>query len=368
MTTVKRNPWIVVVFLVVCLSAPAVRADTVMVGKLPYSDAMIVSVEDGELLFRASNSNDVKKALSDITKITLVGQEDFNQAETLYAAGKYAEAASAYDQVGSGKAYLPALVKYRRLLALRQTSRIDRSTREWLGVMEETKGSAVSVSLRPAKLAEKGSSANASAISSLKARVSSTRVDAERNAIRQLLLELYKAEGDDAAAGKLAQEIAGLGSGDSGTNTGTGTETTAVGGTLSGKTQALLLLIQNGKAKMVQDEIQGGLKGYTAAELPTALYLLGMAQYAVASGTTGKEAMNKLKTEAGVNFMRVAVLFRGAKEAPESLFMAGKICADLGNKTGAVQAWHAVVESYPTSPWCPKARDAVEDIKRRSGK
>lgn len=341
--------------------AAAAWADTVMVGKLPYSDAMVINVEDGNLLFRTSNSNDVKKPLSEISKIAIVGQDDFNQAESLYATSKFDDAVKAYDRVGSGKPYLPVLVKYRRLLALNQTTQIDRAAREWLAIMEETKGSIDSLAIRPAKVADKGSSANTAAISALESRAASTRSEAERNAVNQLLLDLYKAEGQSDKAGKMAQQIAGIG------ETGTGTGAMTGGGGLGGKAQAMLLLIKQGKADLVMKDIQGGINTYSAAELPTGLYLLGTAQYAVASGAASEEIKRKLKTEAGVNFMKVAVFYRGSREAPESLFMAGRISSELGNTAAAGQALQIVAESYPTTTWGKQARTMLENSRRQGG-
>jgi len=108
----------IALFAVPCLG------DDITVGQLPYSDVEIVAVTQTKIAFRV-HERTLSKPLGEVKRITLSGEPAFNEAERLYAAGKYAEAAKAYQfaQEQTQSVQSRMLAKYRQALARKQMKR-----------------------------------------------------------------------------------------------------------------------------------------------------------------------------------------------------------------------------------------------------
>lgn len=76
-------------------AAPA-SSDTVkLTNGLVYDQVTVIAVAGGTIQFRTAGAQPIK-SLRDLALVKLTGEEDFNRAEGLLAAGRYAEAAQAY--------------------------------------------------------------------------------------------------------------------------------------------------------------------------------------------------------------------------------------------------------------------------------
>ena len=80
--------------LLVSTSLP-VLADDIFVSRIPYSDVLIMAVDDGVIIFMLRNQM-VRKDLSEVYRIVLKGRTAFNQAESELASGKYDQAVKSY--------------------------------------------------------------------------------------------------------------------------------------------------------------------------------------------------------------------------------------------------------------------------------
>ena len=138
------------------LAAGAV-ADEVVVKGLKYSDAKITGVKDWQIQLDTNTGTSVSKPLDAVGKITVTGQDSFNQAEAALAGNKFAEAVKAYDQaLDRGRPGLAqATIIVRRLRALGQAGMIDRAVNDWLDLVKDNGTDKFVLGLRPGKCAPK---------------------------------------------------------------------------------------------------------------------------------------------------------------------------------------------------------------------
>jgi TolA-binding protein len=91
-------------------------------------------------------------------------------------------------------------------------------------------------------------------------------------------------------------------------------------------------------------------------ELPAVLLWMGKGQLAIHEHS--KDARKEL-TEAGLNFMRIVAFFPSSNQAPEALFLAGKVNEKLGNQAAARKAYQAVRQHFGETKFGPRATKAL---------
>ena len=104
-----------VVTMAILAGLSSARADTVQIGKLPYSNVRVADCSNGNIVFLVG-SNPVTKDLKDVTLIQIDGKEAFNQAEK-QRPGAPAKAAALYDNAmrAAWNQWEKKLITYRRL-------------------------------------------------------------------------------------------------------------------------------------------------------------------------------------------------------------------------------------------------------------
>ncbi len=351
-------------FVVLILTSAVAWGDKLTLSTgLSYGKVNIAGFDGGKVVFVITGSgNRVSKQVSKIKTLQIDGHDSLNKAEELVGQGKAAEAVKLYDAaVGAGGAeWLEQLIRHRRLQALEQARMTGRATEEWVVIVEESKFSQESLALRPKFFAKQGSKENGRAIAILKARLEKLSPGAGEDyelALKQLLLELYQHEGRDKEATGLAKELAaGTAPDDKGPE--------KANGDVRAQLKATAYLLEQGEAESALEKINANLERYEHHDLPMALLIAGKAQMALAGKARQRE---ELLLKAGLNFMRVATFFSEAPEAPEALYLAGRINAMFArpNRQAAGAAYEAVIVRYGQSSFAEKARAELERL--RSG-
>lgn len=341
--------------LFLAIIAAAGRADTVRVGKIPYSRVRITDARDGKVFFQVTPTVTLAKPAHLATLVELEGKTDFNRAEQLLADGKPEQAVAHYDRaLSKAGGWVRRLIRYRRLIALDRAGRIQRAGREWLALVDESADAAEVLNLRPSTPAAKGSARNAGAIELLEARAKRPRIDpllAEQ--INALLLVLYEREGRDEDARRMAGRMSEVRLPEKRLPRG------------GGRLTAAKVLIDQGEAERALGVIRANLTAgrYSDEDVPAALFLAGKAQQKLAEVAGELERRSRI-VGAGLDFMRVATFFRSHARAPEALVGAAEMNAALGNSWAASRAYEAVVRRYPDSAAARKAAAALEALKR----
>ncbi len=353
-------------------TACGASADEVKVLRMPaYGACSVTGFKDGLLSFTlASSGVTVSKSVADIERLTLTGHESFNKAESLLASGKPADAVAQYDLSAERATdpWLKDLIACRRLAALKAAGLIARATEEWLAIADRMEGSAIALALRPAKVA-KGEQQNDKAIAILEARL--PKLDKQpkyADAARQLLLDLYTAQGQSQKAAAIAGLLASATAAPTpaptaGPTPGPMQQTPRPAASEAGaQLRGLEFQVTSDPAKALAT-LKAGMESFSAADLPKALLLEGRAQVALEKQAKSAVEKRQLLVEAGLNFMRVGVFFSSSAEAPEAMYQCGVINLQLGNQPAAKLAFQKVVDNWQKSEFAKKAGDSLAKLK-----
>lgn len=357
----------------VALVAGAAGGDEiVLTSGIPISDAIIRDVRSGVITFRIIGGSTVTKSLADIKQIKLTRAPSFNKAEAAMASKPPdpAAAVAAYDAASTegGQEWFKALLTFRRLRALVQAGMVDRAVEDWLAIMDREGASAAAVRLRPKRPAPKGSPRNKKAVRLLEKRLSAVRGKKDYvEALRRMLMLLYRTEGLTKKADELAKALAGEpAKPGSPTSTGPAAIVPAAGGELGKQLEAARTLVRRGQTpanlRTALKRVEANLKRFDEAQLGEALLVAGKARAYLAEGLSGDEK-RKMLLDAGLDLMRVVAHFPGTPEAMEALFEAGGVNARLGNVQAAKHAYREVINrAGDKAPLTARARKALDSL------
>jgi len=351
--------------LVACLSvAVSASADEVEFGGIPYKNVAVTGVSKCQLVFRTRTGTVSERALNELTRVTLAGRDAFNAAEQALADGEHEKAVREYDTARreAPQPWLKELIDFRRLRVLAAAGRPGAAVRIWQRLCRANAQSPIILAMAPTTPGAIGSGTNADAIKQLNAERPEADATAYDQAVTQLLMALYEAEGDTAAAGREAARLAGQAPPDA--DDGAGRDP-GDGNVVQRLNAARLMLATPGRANEVVATVREDLHKYDRDLLPMALMVLakGVRQQADAAAESGQEdEARQLKLEAGIYFMYVVTFFPNAPEAPESLVAAGQINEAIGNPRAAWQAYDAVRTLYPNTPQAQQAGEAAEQL------
>ena len=306
-----------------------VSGDTVKVGKLTYTDANILDVKEGVILFDVAGGRTGHAPLHKVTSLSIDGQDIFNLAEQLDTEGKPGRAVEQYDRALSGVSpWLSRLIRLRRLGALDRAGQIDIAVKEWIALTDESPNALEILKLRPVGLGAKGSAANTKAIELLERKLKSLAPDSiYASRITFGLLELYQHEGH-------LHSLEAMG--------------------IENHLEQVL--------EIISPKLRSGW--YNRDELPAVLLLVGNAEKHLADTHEGLTKQRLLIT-AGLDFMRIAAFFPNSKQAPEALIAAAKVNIALGNPQAGINAYKKVIGQYPTSPAARIAQSGLAELERR---
>ncbi|MCY2926524.1 MAG: hypothetical protein NT031_14005 [Planctomycetota bacterium] len=368
----RRNMATVLVLVGVLAGAAAGDKLTIN-GNVALPIDRVVGFKDGEVVYTTASGTERSRRLSEVMLIAIDGQDMFNQAEQLRAEKKGVDAAGAYETVAAGgdtPAWLGQISRYRKVDVLGKDKAIATAVTVWLEIVA-TDVSTEAITLLPRELPDKGDPQNAQAISALKGRMGGIKSDLARQEARKLLVQLYRREGLDDEADKVAGGTAKAGteasSGKAAPTASGGSDVApARSGDDAGRTGAAQgtaggLIRPNQKASVLKEQVaqlEAGLPKYIAAELGPALVQIGKGKLYLALLEKADSPDRKpLLVEAGLALMRAKTAAAAGKTstAAEALLLAGQVNEQLGNTQAAEKAYGKVVDDY-------KADKTVKDI------
>lgn len=339
---------------------------------LQFSDVTFTEVKGGMISYRVGAAT-VTKLLSKVHKVHVTDEDALNQAEEILT-GKNpdpAAAAKAYSKVklSAAEQWLKLLVRYRRLSALNQTDLIDRAVADWLALMD-SEGPPSMAGLQPTGVGKKGSETNKRAIRTLKDKLKAVQSDkAYRVAVQRLLMKVYRVEGMDAEADKIADALIGKRPNAGGNGGRTPTTATASASGLQQKIDAYVSWIRpdQAPAKLAEAvrELEARRKFCNRGQLITVLLGAGKAQVFLSRSRPAAEKAEKRKLllAAGLNFMRVVAHFSESVSVSEALYEAAGVNRLLGNKAAAGKAYREVVDRGEDPKFVAQAKKALADMK-----
>jgi len=366
----NRAERVVILSAVLAGLCGAGRADeVVLTNGLKYDNVQVTGVKDCNVIFHKT-TQEITKSVKDIASVSIKGLGALDEAEKLAKDGKVAEAVRAYGDAmrQASDSWQKKLIEYRRYQAMaRSGAMIDQAVQAWLTMLEECRGSATAmnaaVEIKPSEFAPKGSPENDRAIKAMKRKEHADKPYA--GAVRQLLMELCRHEGRSAEAAELAEEITAEpksqpAGGDK------KADRTSGGGRdgLEGQLKAAEVFLQQGETARALGVVKANLSRYNDNDLPTALLLMGKAQYALYRTEARAERKENLLIEAGLNLMKVFANFPSSPAAAEALYMAGRVNAspELKNRAGARAAYETVIRQYGASPFAAKAKEDLDKL------
>lgn len=177
-------------FLIVAFAASVrpVAADTVKLrGKPAFQNVLVTGYSDGRVVFRGISKYIIQSPIREVESLAIDAAPDLSAAELHAAAGRWDEAAGAYQQAArdAREGWLADLVVARRVMALDAAGRFGEAVESWLDALRQQ--TAPDNAIPPRRPGPPGGEANAKAIQALKA--ARLRGGAER-AAQRLLLEL----------------------------------------------------------------------------------------------------------------------------------------------------------------------------------
>jgi len=340
-------------------AAGAAAGDAVRLKNgIPYEPVQIRRVRNGVIAFQLPGGKTMTRAMSDVAGVSLSELAEFNRGESLMAEGKHEEAIRAFRGArGSARlGWQKTLIDYRLLAAEEAAGKIDQAVERWLQIADKGRGGPGTVALRPTRLAPAKSRENDRAIAILEARLGKITAKAYRRAVQELLVDLYARQGQVEKARALQLALSGQ-PGTRPADDGNGPEPPKAG-SQSDQLRLARLSLKGKRYDEVVRIVRPRLKRFSAAELPAALHLLGLARLEQAKARRDPGQARELLVDAGLNLMRVATFFGDSEEAPSALLAAGEVNERLKNVEGARSAYAAVVERYAES-------DAAAEAKRR---
>lgn len=355
----RSSVWIILA--IAAVFGPAAWADSLKVGRIPYGSVRVVAFKDGQLEFSVNGSR-IKKPLSEIADLRMDGKISFNKAQEAMDKDDAKAAVVLYDAAfDSESEWLAELIRYRRLPALAKAGLTFRAVEDWVKICGDSDNTAEALQLRPSGEEATAGEDTKKAIALLKQRQAASTSKAFQEAVNSLLLKLYEKQGQEQQAAELAEKIAGGGAkppakGESGEAARAETPM-AARGAVQAQLKALDVLLRQGKAGDVVQQIEAKLPSLAQEDLAEALLLRGQARLKLAGNNRQKVL------EAGLDFMRVATYFGQSAQAPAALLGAAQVNLMVGNGQGAWQALETLVRQFPDSPEAKTAQAELDKLK-----
>ncbi len=350
-----RQQWAIIFVAIMAMATVAAGQDELKAGGVPHRNIRITGMEDCAIVYEQAGRENTKP-LAEVNFLQIDGEDEFNEAENLLAAGEYEDALKKF-RLARREAvdeWIQDLAELRRLQTMDQAGLIDQAVTLWLTVLTARYSSANALALVPKNLDLADDRAFDKAFDALEEQreETGTATDVKRVAWLammdlQLAIARLKGDGSDDAQ-RLAKEMLAV------LNALAPADIIGVSGRLE---VASVFVSDPQSAAAVKEIVTGDLYEYPDEQLPQALLLLGKAQLALAE--TGDEDKSLL-TDAGNNLMHVVVFFGESEQAAEAYFLAAGVNRQLGNDKAARGAYQMIIDEYADSPFAAQAAEALE--------
>ena len=348
--TLKRRTWAAAVAAVLGVTG-GVRADTLWVGSgsgagLELKDVRVLRIEGGRVVFRTGGGGGAGESSRDVGQVLRMALDDepgLTSAETAFVGGQFDKATDEYLRVSrsTSKAWLKQWVGLRLMKAATKANRFEAAVAAYVELVGTD--ARLAQEYRPALV--EGSLPKAGVLEAAggeleKALERGTKLSGEqRQALQQLLLEIYRARGEQGKAGKLLEQMAG------GAGTGTSGDAVAKKALADLRLGAARVALDGkdfAKAAAAIEENRGVFT--EPRQQAEALWVLAAAREGEARAE--KDTI-KLK-DAALAYMRVVANFRGIAGAElrlgASLLKTGEILEELGEKAEARAVYRELAE------------------------
>lgn len=367
--------------------ATQAQADAVKLNnKLSYEPVTVKGCTDGALIFLFGQTAKVE-SLENIAQITLASDPQFSQAEEALAKGQYQEALDAYAAAKPAADWHKSLLLCRQSQAAQKAGQGALAVKSWLEAVDAATPGVGILALHPKGFTK--APGNDAAIAALAGKLKTVKSEPYALAIRQTLLELYQAQGNDSEAAKVASEINKTGGRSPAAAPSTPTAVTAApsatGSTTPAPTRPANVAVSPSAPKLTSDGetnvmreagnqlknkqydraariIQDNLRSLHDENLSLALLVLGEAQLGQASSA---DDASELARQAALNCMRVVAFYPTSEEAPRAMLLAGMASEKFGNKSAAQAAYQQVLVRYGQNPAAKEASAALEALNKK---
>jgi len=353
--------WIALAAALGATAGPA-RADSVMLTNgLEYANVTIEGAADGMVRFRIRGRTPVEKPLKEVAAMVLTDDARLTAAEAAAKEGKTALALRGYRDAlkAATLSWKKTLIRYRLMNAAENGGDVALAVETWLELADAAEGVPGVVAARPKKLPARGDPSNAKAIAALEAKARTVRSTMYLRTIQRLLSELYEREGRLDEARALAARLSGKAAS---APTATDPHPAPSGPSVRDQLRLARLAMKAGEFRKAVGALEPTLQTLGGSDLPAALYVVGKAQSALADREADARAARALRVKAGLNLLRLVVLFGDDENVPDALVEAGRISHALGNDVAARAAWGEVVAQHKNTPAAKEAADALKKL------
>jgi TolA-binding protein len=341
------------------------RADDIYLGKegaeLPLKNVTLRNVKDGELYYSTSTRGEAHRPVSEIGRLELTGETQFNAAERAFsearsakdeatAKQKYGEAVTGYTTTlsSTNKAWLRDFIAARMQVAGPRSGRFDAALAGWKAIAEKDPAAAMKAKPSTEGIDPK-SQYLANAAKDLQASAAAAAGKPEvRKAYLDLLLDVQKAMGDTEGAIKTAEAKVQI----------------------SGSPEEIAALAvsqaQNDVANRRYDAAAERLGRADLAALPEPAR--GDAAFVLAECRAAKLPPNAPADQwkdVAIDYMRVVAGYPASPSAPAALLKVAEIFEKLKEPETALKVYQQVAREHANTP---AAQAAQKNIERLGGR
>lgn len=333
--------------------------DSIFTGTLERPNVTVREVKGGLVYYEMGGRSGEPIAVAKISRIQAKDEPAFNAAEVAYLTGEWETAAENYQKAIADRRTNLWIVDWslpRLVDAAKRCGRFDAAVAGYIALVKKDPQGAAAY--KPA-LPEARSAYLTVAVQELTdALKEQDLVDAQRQPMLLLLLEIQRLRRDESAIARIAEQLGQLES------------TGGAGGDASaGHTAAELRLglahvaLDQKDFRKALDQIESNRGLFIEpAQQAEALYCLARAKYGLADQSGDAAALK----DAALAFLRVVAHFKDVPNLPQvadSLYMSGVILERLKEPQSAVRVYQSVISQYGTDPAASRARARLEKLK-----
>jgi TolA-binding protein len=348
---------------VYALALPAALADKIFRSAGTLEDVQIRGItpatadKEAQLTYLL-NGQPATTDLSRIIRLELTDDKPFTDADAAYAAKKFPESVDGYVRAMRGNVEWKVRYITPRLVdAAGRANRFDAALSAYLAFIRLD---AVAASQFKPTLPERGSKLLEDAVKDTESALKGASTNEQRQAYYSLLLEIHTQRGDDAARGRVLEEIEKLSK-----TLGDNPQTRAIIAEV--RLSQARSMIDKKQFKEALDTIQANAERFTERkQVATGMYIIAQAKQGLAK-PDDREAM----LDAALAYMVVVSSFRDDDSRPfvgESLLRAADIHVAIKEVDTALGLYDSVVKDFAGTPLADEAAKKSADLKAKQPK
>ncbi len=325
-------------------------------SSLTATDVRIRGVDGENIIYLTQSGSEARRPLAQVGRMLVNGENAFNDAETAFAAEKWAQAGDFYRTAlrTTTKDFLKDRIGLRLVEVANKTDKFDLAVTAYVILL--TRNPTLAANVRPAVPQDK--QANAKALADSAAVITGALGDSKlandrRSSLLQLALEIERVRGDQKAQAALVEQLLRLAPAD-----GSNGDLHAI--------VALTALDSKDFPKAI-DEIEKNRKAFTEPQQQAdALWVLAEARYQQAAASD-KPLKKEDWQDMAISFMGVVAQFKESPHAADALLRTGACYEKLQEPKKAIEVYTQLTKEYPQSPAAKTAVGAIASLKSAGG-